>query len=962
MAPNASRWARANDIFHRAIVLPERGRLRYIERECGDDAALRREIESLVHAHHDATLIAHGPALSAGTRLGGYEIVGFIAAGGMGEVYRARDTRLKREVAIKILPESLASDPDRLARFQREAEILATLNHPNIAAIYGLEEANGTQALVMEFVEGDTLADRIARGPIDLDEALPIAQQIAAALGAAHEHGVIHRDLKPANIKLTVKGTVKVLDFGLAKLIETTSSTGHAVDVTASPTVASPTMMTSAGMLIGTAAYMSPEQAKGQYADTGSDIWAFGSVLYEMLTARRAFEGDGMSEILASILARAPDFTLLPSATPPSIRRLLRRSLAKNPEDRLHDINDALIELHDATALVDPDAMTRAAGSQRRTRALNAAVAIASVVTVSVIAWVVMRPVLQPPRPVSRFVIPLSVNDQFSGFNRRVVALSPDGTHLVYVANNRLYLRALDQLDAVPVRGTDVTNAIGQAPFFSPDGEWIGFWQDDQLKKVSVHGGAPVVLCAVTKPTGVTWGVDDTIVFGRGPAGIWRVSGKGGVPELLFSVDEGQSAHAPELLPDGKSVLFTLADGNDWNDARIVVQSLDSGKRQVLMQGNDAQYLPNGVLVYARRGTLLAAPFDAVTHHVTGGSVSVVDGVWEFVTLGPSLTAVSQFSLSRAGTLVYVPSSVDATYRSLRELTWVDRQGHEETIPVPPREYDYPRISPDGTRVAVQVRGQENDIWTWEVGQRTLTRVTFSPGFDNYPIWTPDGGSLVFASDAGRGVRNLFRRATDGSRGVEQLSVSARGQVPYAVTPDGTAIVYRDDDTKSFDIGLASMTGARTSEALLHTKFNEVNADLSPDGRWIVYQSDESGRDEIYVRPFPRVDEGWWQVSPAGGTAPAWGRTGREIFYLEAGRRMMAVTIQLQPTFASRPPQFLFERPDDGPGGLGRYFDVSRDGKRFLMLRPKTATAGDGQRIVVVQNWTEELKRPVPVK
>jgi eukaryotic-like serine/threonine-protein kinase len=911
-------------------------------------------------------------SLGPGTRIGPYEIVSSIGAGGMGEVYRARDTRLKRDVAIKILPESFAVDPERLARFQREAEVLASLNHPNIAHVYGLEQADGVQALVMELVEGPTLADRIAQGPIPVDEALPIAKQIAEALEAAHEQGIIHRDLKPANIKITPNGDVKVLDFGLAKALEPVGATGR--DATLSPTITSPAMITGVGVLLGTAAYMSPEQARGKAVDKRSDIWAFGCVLYEMLTGRRAFEGEDVADTLASVLKAEPNWSALPPEVPVSIRTLLAGCLAKDRRQRIADVSVALfvIDHHrtiESSGIGAPVSATRE--SRLRTALLASAVVVVGLAT-GYGAWM-LKPAA--PRGVTRFTITLPMGDRFSNLGVHAVALSADGNRLAYTANGRVYIRTMDQLAATPLRGTESANASVQ-PFFSPDGEWVGFWQGGQLKKVSRTGGAPVVLCSAENPWGATWTTDNAILYGqgqRGPEGIWRVSSNGGKPERLVKVEPGQIAQGPQLLPGGHAILFTLVTAGDWDRAQIVVQSLDTGQRHVVLEpGADARYLPTGHLVYALQGTLFAVPFDVTMLAVTGGAVPLVEDILQG-------SVAAQFATSSQGALVYVPrDAVLPPGTRQRVLVWVDRQGGEVPIKAPPRVYNNPRLSPDGTRVALDVRDQEHDIWIWDLAREVLTRLTIGPATEQYAIWTPDGRDVIFSSsklsNPGPNLpRTLFRRRSDGTGTIEQLTQGSIAQFPSTVTPDGNALIFREltspptlGTPPGWDLVLLPLGAEHRARRLLQTPFNELNAEVSPDGHWLAYQSNESGREEVYVRPFPNVDAGKWQVSTSGGTQPLWARNGRELFYVSTNT-LMRVPLTSSSIFQAGTPSKLFGAAyllTLPPGeGAGRMYDASRDGQRFLVMKDSNESEAEpSARIILVQNWFEELKRLVPTK
>ena len=618
-----------------------------------------------------------------GQTISHYKITEKIGQGGMGEVYRATDTKLDRDVALKVLPEAFASDQQRMARFAREAKVLASLNHPNIATIHGLEEADGKQALVLELVEGEDLAERIHRGAIPLEESLKIALQIAEALEAAHDKGIIHRDLKPANVKITPEGVVKVLDFGLAKAME---EEVVPEDISQSPTISQ--LATKAGIILGTAAYMSPEQARGKPVDKRTDIWAFGAVLYEMLAGKMAFGGEDASEILAAVIAKEPDLGQLSSKIPPRIRELTERCLRKDRKMRVPDIADARIYVQEYLAdpsayEVDVTVAPQASGKQQMVPWTVAGLTIAALLISLVVLW----PTPPAPRPLTRFPIPLPLDQLLSSRGRHLVALSPDGTHLVYVANNQLYLRAMDQLEATPIRGT--AEGSGREPFFSPDGQWVGFWAGGQLKKVSISGGASVTLCEAENPSGASWGADDRIVFGQVAEGIFQVSANGGEKELLISVDsaKGDRAHGPQILPDGKTVLFTLgSEGVDWDDAQIVVQSLATGERKVLVSGgSDARYVPTGHLAYKQQGTLLAVPFDVVRLEVTGGPVPIVEDVAQ---AGITFSGTAQYTFSDLGSLVYVPGGRVVK----RTLVWVDREGKEEPLAAEPRGYSSPRI------------------------------------------------------------------------------------------------------------------------------------------------------------------------------------------------------------------------------------------------------------------------------
>jgi serine/threonine-protein kinase len=907
-------------------------------------------------------------ALPRGTRLGPYEVTAQIGVGGMGEVYRATDTNLGRQVAIKVLPKAFAQDADRLARFEREAKALASLNHTNIAQIYGLERSHGTTALVMELVEGPTLADRIAQGAIPIDEALPIAKQIAEALETAHEQGIIHRDLKPANIKVRRDGTVKVLDFGLAKALE--SSPG-ATDVSQSPTISSPAM-TQMGVILGTAAYMSPEQAKGKAVDRRADIWAFGCVLYEMLAGTRAFRGETVSETLADVLRSEPPWAALPPETPVTLHNVLRRCLQKDPRQRVRDIGDVRLALSGAfetTAVVETTAVAVSPLRVWQRPAAAAVIAVSLIATAGLAVWALMRPAPAPPIQLVRFTVSPPSRQSLVATNENDpdVAISPDGTRIVYVAGDetgggqRLYVRVLDQLEARLVEGFEDP----RTPFLSPDGRWVGvFGEPNVLKKVTVNGGPAVTICKINGgPRGASWGPDDTIVFATNdPAtGLLRVSAGGGEAEVLTTPDvqKGEEHYWPEVLPGGKAVLFTILSKAGVQNAQIAVLNLQTGEQKVLVPGGSyPRYVPTGHIVYGVEGTLRAVVFDLGRLEVRSDPVPVL----QRVTTKPS--GAASFGVAQDGSLVYLPRDIQGGVE--RTLVWVDRKGREESLKAPPRAYTSPRISPDGTKVALEIRDQENDIWVWDLARATLTRLTFDAGLDISPVWTPDGRRIAFSSTRGAatGGSNLHWQPADGTGAVERLRESAEPntQFPTSFSPDGTRLLFVEiGSTTGLDIGILPMEGERRATPLVQTPAQEGSAEVSPDGRWVAYESNGSGRNEIYVRPFPEVNGGRWQVSTGGGFDPLWRHDGRELFYLVGPGRMMGTPIQAGAgaTFAAGNPRVVFDGEYVEQG-----YDVSPDGQRFLMIKDARPT-GEGpppSQLIVVQHWLEELKRLVPTR
>ena len=875
----------------------------------------------------------------------------------MGEVYRAEDTNLSRQVAIKVLPDEFAHDAERLARFEREAKLLASLNHPNIAAIYGLEEHEGKRFLVLELVEGQTLAERVKKGRMPVDETLDVCGQIAEGLEAAHEKGIIHRDLKPANVKVTPEGKVKVLDFGLARALQDRAAMA---DLSHSPTITDE--MTRPGVVLGTAAYMSPEQAMGRAVDKQVDIWAFGCVLYECLAGKRAFQGDTITETMASILKTEPDWTFLPAEAPLFVRAVLRQCLQKDPRRRLRDIGDARIGIEEAVAGARDEGLAQAPSARASWRRMLA-VALVSMLLAGLAAGLGVWNALRPNAPqVTRFTIVSASDAPLSGASPSL-AISPDGTRVVYVSANgtQLSVRALDSLTPNHLTGLGSPTQ----PFFSPDGRWIGFFDGlNALKKVSATGGPAVTLCGLggAAPRGATWGPDGTIIFATDdPAtGLWRVSETGGTAELLTQPERGSMVvdhHWPHLLPGGRAVLFTIIQFAGLSAAAPQLAVLDLGTRALkqLLPGRHPLYVPTGHLVYEASGALRAVGFDLGRLEVVGASVPVLEAV------ATSLHGACGVNLATNGTLVYVPGGVSD---AARRLVWVARDGTEEVITgAPPGSYVIPRISPDGTKVALDNRGPRPNIWIWDIPRRTITRFTF--GLEAYPVWSRDGHHLAFTSfDSASGTGHLFWRSTTGATPAEQLAPSERSRYASSFTPDGTRLLFREEaGPMGLDIAMLTLGAEPRIDFLIQTPFNELNPEISPDGRWLAYESNESGRNEIYVRPFPDVRGGLWQISTEGGVHPAWVANGRELFYIAPDGGLMRVPVEVKPAFTSGAPARLvagrYYR-----GGPFRSYDVSPDGKRFLMIREGGASgdAVSAASIVVVLNWFEELKRLCPAR
>ena len=882
-----------------------------------------------------------------GKTLGNFEITNQLGKGGMGEVYQAIDRKLGRDVAIKVLPEEFAKDTDRVARFQREAKLLASLNHPNIAAIYGLEESGGTNFLVLELVEGQTLADRIKAGSIPVEESLKLALQIAEALEAAHEKGVIHRDLKPANIKVTPEGKVKVLDFGLAKAF---AGEQAELNLSNSPTLSN--AATQQGVILGTAAYMSPEQARGKVVDKRADIWAFGCVLYEMLTGQQTWSGATVTDIIAAALAKDPDFTKLPSSLHPRIRELLSRCLQKDPAERSRDVGDVRIEIK--KILADPGGVLvqPVAGAEPRARMRNILQWIAALVLMAVIAGVAVWK-LKPPeqKNVIRFDCELPEGQQFYDLASYMLAVSPDGKQFVYCTTKGLYLRSMNELSAKFIPGTEGNNVI---PFFSPDGKWIGYHSqaDGKLKKIPISGGAPVALCSVDSPASASWNTDNTIVYSQYTgAAIMRISANGGTPETLVKT-KSESMVDAQILPDDKTVLFASLG----NAPKIIVQSIKSGERKELFPGTGARYLPTGHIIYAGENSLFAVPFDLDRLEVTGGPVPIVEGV--FRTKGPAL-----YEVSDSGTLAYIPGTTTNAFRTGRTLVWVDKKGREESLPAPPNAYNQLRISPDGTRIALELgAGDNNDIWIWHLIRKTLTRLTFDQGDDGDPVWTHDGMRILFSSDR-EGNHNVYWKAADGTGEDEKLNTKRGALIfPYSLSSDGKTVVLNYYN-KALDIGLLSIEGNHEYGTLLGEKHSEGQPQISHNGKWIAYTSNESGRNEIYVRPFPEVDKGKWQISTGGGDSPLWSRDDRELFY-RSGDAFVSVPVRSDPVFSPGTAQILFRGTYVNEGASATW-DISSDGKWFLMIKESAAaitTSPGPRKINIVLNWFEELKARAPVK
>jgi eukaryotic-like serine/threonine-protein kinase len=875
-------------------------------------------------------------SLAPGTRLGLYDVVGLLGAGGMGEVYRARDTKLSRDVALKILPAPFAFDADRLARFTREAQVLAALNHPNIAQIYGFEDSGRVHALALELVVGPTLADRLEHGPISLAEALPIARQIAEALEAAHEQGIIHRDLKPANIKVRPDGTVKVLDFGLAKALD--PGVISSADVANSPTLTD--RATQMGTILGTAAYMAPEQARGKRVDQRADVWAFGCVLYEMLTGRRTFEGDDASITLAAVLKEEPKWAAVPQSMPEPIRRLLARCLEKDPKRRLQAIGEARVLIEDfesGRVVAGAPAAARVAIGGRE-RLLWFGVALALCGTLGLMLWGRRSTSIPSVPQVVRLDLSLPTGVELNVSTPEGIAVSPDGTGIAFIGVvgglRRVYMRRLSEPDAVALRGTDGTSSF----FFSPDGTALALVSPQGLRKLTLADG---LVSTVTQGqyvfnTGGDWGDDGQITIQR--AGVlWRVPAAGGTPTALTTLDtEGHETFQnwPLALPGGRDLLFTSQRSGPSPSTRIEVVNLKTRARRVIVEAASFPlYASSGHLLFVRDTDLLAVPFDVDSASVRGTPVVVLQNV------ATANTGAPLAAISRAGTFVYAAGGARS------RLVWVTRAGVETTVTDTERAYREPRLASDGRRIVMRI---DSDLWVLDAVRATFTRLTSNAGAV-FPIWRPDGGAVLFSGNTGLNLVDVQSGA------VQALTGSAVGDFPSAITRDTKLVAMnRQNAETGQDIYSLSLAGDTQPQPLVHGPAFEGGAQFSPDGRYVAYASDESGAMEVYLRPYPTLDRRW-QVSTGGGTSPLWNPKGGEVFY-RSGDKMMAVTVGSGQEPALSQPHMLFERRYAyGATITIANYDVSRDGQRFLMVRNTT----ESSHLNVALNWSEELKAKV---
>jgi Tol biopolymer transport system component len=893
-------------------------------------------------------------ALASGAHVGSYEILSSLGAGGMGEVYRARDRRLDRTVAIKILPEALANDPERIARFEREAKTLAALNHPNIAHLYGLEESDGARALVMELVEGPTLADRIAQGPIPIDEALPIAKQIAEALEAAHEQGIIHRDLKPANIKVRPVATVKVLDFGLAKALDQTAS--GATNLTNSPTLS--IQATQAGMILGTAAYMSPEQARGTAVDKRTDLWAFGCVLYEMLTGLAVFQGATVSDTLAAVLKTEPHWTALPDDTPASIRRLLRRCLAKDRQRRMDSARDAGLEIDEAYMPVEAAENQRGAVTSHpyllSRITLVVLILLATAGGLGLVAYL-RRPAEELQAYRSSIQAPDGTVLGSRSTRALSFALSPNGRHLAFVATTadgrqRLWVRQLDQGTASPFEGVDNVDR----PFWSPDSRSVAFFAEHQLRRIEIGAGSVRTICDTPDQQGTfsggTWNAEGTILFASGGSQIYRVAASGGAPMAVVTADAsaGETAlSGPLFLPDGHHFLF-VGRAAPPAPPSVYVSSIDDSRRTRLFEGAANVEYAQGRLLFVQGTTLVAQPFDASRRTLNGEPAPIADGI----RVSPALN-FGDFSISATGVLAY------QTGQTLSQLTWFDRTGKPTGVVGQRADYNTVNLSPNGTKAAISLRdGAGNmSLWLFDLVRGVPTRFTFGPAQEVAGVWSPDGTQLAFDS-VRKGRSYLYRRATNGSPSEDVLEASPIIKFAASWSSDGKFLLYISAGVTprtGNDIWVLPLFGDRKPYPFLQTPYNEGRANFSPDGRWIAYASNESGSGlDVYVAAFPGA-AGKLRVSLAGGDSPRWRRDGREIFYVAPDGKLMAAAVNGQGAVfqvGAVTPLFDLRMRDQR---LGTPYDVTADGQHFLVNTETEQTAF--APITLVVNWPGLLKK-----
>jgi serine/threonine protein kinase/Tol biopolymer transport system component len=940
------RWDQIEKLFHQAREYADSDRAAFLEKACAGDVELRQEVESLLANDRASSVVGFmgGLAsvearsnvnLSEGQQLGAYTILSVLGKGGMGEVYRARDLKLGRDVAIKVLWPSFAADSDRLARFKREARLLAALNHPNIATIHSIEEIGGRTFLVLELIDGVTLADRLRGGRLSVDESLRIASQIGEALEAAHEKGVIHRDLKPSNIQITADARVKVLDFGLAKIVDDN------VD-DARTQLTSMAGETKQGVVMGTPAYMSPEQTRGQPVDRRTDVWAFGCVLYEMLVGKVLFQEQTVAGTLAKVLESQVSFDAVPAQTPPAVLRVIKRCLQRDSRQRLQHIGDARLEIQEVLAGISDT--TESIAVVKAWPRMIWIVAALAIVAVTAMWFATRRNTPEAVAATTRsFIGPIEA-PHLEPFGTRHVAISSDGTQLAYISGTQVFLRPMNRVQAVAV---DQSSLATVNPFFSPDGKWLAFAQFYDLKKVPVTGGGVASITTFKgRNLGGTWGTDGTIVFAT-EAGLFSVSDQGGEPNLLMAPErEGVLLVWPEFLPGGRSLLFTRLPAGSFEAAEIVLLDLKTLKSTVVVRGGTgARYLPDGYLVYATRRGLEAVAFNPETGSTSTDAVLINDVDIKVA----ADNGAADLAVSGNGTLVHMPPVTDV----LSQFVWVDTQGREEVIKtIPPDVYGYPRLSPDRRHIAFDVMGPNRDIYVADLERGTRVRLSEGPNEDLFAMWSGDGRRVYYGSN--RGGFHIYSRAADGTGSEELLVDNPDAQMPFWLAPENRMLFFKGP-YQAADIGSLNLNNPTDVQWLLHSKYTERNPAVSPNGKWIAYESNESGQNEIWVRPYPDVDRARISIGP--GLHARWAPGGNELYYRNADWGMMAVPLRFSPEFQAGVPRQLFPNNryyrETIAGGVA--YDVAPDG-RFLMTQAIAETSNSKMMISVVTNWVEELK------
>ena len=865
--------------------------------------------------------------MQPGTRIGHYEVLSAIGSGGMGEVWKARDTRLRREVAIKTLPHTLAQDPGRLARLEREAELLASVNHASIATIHGMEEHAGVRFLVLELVDGVTLESRLLRGPMPLEEVLTLARQLAEALTAAHDKGIIHRDLKPANIMITPERRIKVLDFGIAKALAAPVG-DDAETVAIDPT--------RTGVVIGTPAYMSPEQARGEPVGVQADIWSFGAILYEMLTGKSPFRRNTTAETFASVLESQPDFATLPADTPDVTRRLIQRCLEKEPSRRIHHMGDVRILLEEASSSTGVHLSIHPARSNRR--GLWSAAAVTIAVVSAVVGWIAGQRSPSATTSAPIYVsVPFLESPAIFPLGNQHLALSPDGSTLAYVAGRRVWIRRLNERDPVSV---DLPN--GTDPFFSPDGEWIGLFDETALIKIPARGGTPIRVTATSdRPLGAAWRTDGSIVFVTSE-GLYQV-GTNGERKLLLKPDRSRGERMfawPHLLPGGNSLLLTVIT-QDSTAPQTIVLDLKTLQRKALFTGSSAGYVRGDLLVYAADSRLNTVAFDSATNSVVGKPVSFPDVALAVA----SDNGAANFAVSNNGTLIFSAPPP----RAMRTLDWIDREGSREQLAIEAQSYGYARISPDASKVAVErwTRGNR-DIWILDLKRLTQVQLTTGPTEDMLPVWSADGTRIFFASNR-NGTFDVYSQAVDGASEAKVEFEGPDMQAPNGVTPDGRQLLVLE---RFKDLNVLDVTQPGRLRPLLGGQFDARLGQISPDGRWIAYESNESGSQfEIVLRSFPDTQRRREMISVGGGRFPCWGPPqSHELYYVGPDGAMMAVPITLSPDLQLGHARKLFAWSKPSEGVSGRPYDVAPDG-RFLVTTSLQSSPETSTSVSVILNW-----------